>query len=347
MLDSYERQNVTAFWNGSESAPFDICNGVRQGAVLSATLFAVYMDELLYRLEASGIGCHVGDMYFGALAYADDLTLLCPTIEGLRKMIDVVESFGVEYCMTFNALKTQCMKFSQTKYYAFDLPKVKISGRELCWVEEFKYLGSYVATNLDDSFDIEKKRQDFVRQANFVLHSFSSVPAFLKDELLQTFCSSYYGSQSWDMTNKNIDRLQTASNIVQRRIWNIPNTAHCSVVKWLSVNNTVLAQLYARSCNFNNSLLLSNNIKLCFIARHSFNSANGIIGKNQQFCLSKLMVSHSNGKVLPAQFDGLPSEEDWRASQVIHELNFGLDGFLEIDLLREETNEILRAVSCD
>lgn len=54
-------------------------NGVRQGGILSPLFFSLYMDKLLSELKDSGIGCHIGNHYFGALGYADDLVLICPT----------------------------------------------------------------------------------------------------------------------------------------------------------------------------------------------------------------------------------------------------------------------------
>ena len=55
------------------SDPFGVTNGVRQGGVLSPVLFTVYLDELLQRLSALAIGCHVGHHYVGSLCYADDI----------------------------------------------------------------------------------------------------------------------------------------------------------------------------------------------------------------------------------------------------------------------------------
>ncbi len=45
-------------------------------------LFAVYIDGLLIRLEETGVGCHMGIRFIGALAFADDLNLLTPTLSG-------------------------------------------------------------------------------------------------------------------------------------------------------------------------------------------------------------------------------------------------------------------------
>ena len=43
------------------------------GDVISPILFALYIHDLLYELELSGVACFWDDQFVGALAYADDL----------------------------------------------------------------------------------------------------------------------------------------------------------------------------------------------------------------------------------------------------------------------------------
>ena len=52
--------------------------------VLSPILFTVYVDSLLDALRASGRGCYWHRLFAGALCYADDLTILAPSADGLR-----------------------------------------------------------------------------------------------------------------------------------------------------------------------------------------------------------------------------------------------------------------------
>ena len=40
-------------------------NGVKQGGVLSPIIFCVYFDELLKRIESSGMGCYIGHYFYG------------------------------------------------------------------------------------------------------------------------------------------------------------------------------------------------------------------------------------------------------------------------------------------
>ena len=67
----------------------------RQGSVIFPTLFTVYIDGLLQKLDHAGIGCFVGRTYASAFGYADSLALLAPSLSILRKMIRICR--GVQY----------------------------------------------------------------------------------------------------------------------------------------------------------------------------------------------------------------------------------------------------------
>ena len=68
-------------WGNTVSSEFTVSNGVKQGGLLSPILFAIYTDRLLKRLEETGVGRHMGSCFTGALAYADDITLLASCMQ--------------------------------------------------------------------------------------------------------------------------------------------------------------------------------------------------------------------------------------------------------------------------
>ena len=43
-----------------------------------------YYDELIAKLASSGYGCRISQHFVGALSYADDITLLSPSRQGLQ-----------------------------------------------------------------------------------------------------------------------------------------------------------------------------------------------------------------------------------------------------------------------
>ena len=72
------------------------------GGVRSPILFKLYIDILLIRLQNSGVGCHINTIYMGALSYADDITISCPSLYALSIMLDICNNVAHENVITFN-----------------------------------------------------------------------------------------------------------------------------------------------------------------------------------------------------------------------------------------------------
>ena len=118
---------------------FAVSNGVKQGGVLSPVLFAVYMDELLLRLRAAGVGCRIGHTFLGALCYADDLQLLAPSRHAIKSMLAICERFAAEYMVTFNAAKSRLLVFGATDT---DVKNISLNGNIIPKVPTEQHLGN-------------------------------------------------------------------------------------------------------------------------------------------------------------------------------------------------------------
>ena len=87
---SYKEQLAWVKWGKSHtSETFTISNGTRQGSVASPTFWAIYMNPLFHELRRLGIGCHIGGLYVGIIAYADDELLLAPKRSAAQFMLKV------------------------------------------------------------------------------------------------------------------------------------------------------------------------------------------------------------------------------------------------------------------
>jgi hypothetical protein len=58
--------------------------------------------------EKAGFGCYIGVHFVGALAYADGNVLVAPSTTAHRKMLAICEDYADEYCICFNAAKSNC-----------------------------------------------------------------------------------------------------------------------------------------------------------------------------------------------------------------------------------------------
>ena len=81
---------------------FPTSNGVKQGGVFLPIRFVIYTDGLLKKLEETGVGCHMDSSFTGALACADDITLLAPCKSVLPIIFSVCEKYASEFDILFN-----------------------------------------------------------------------------------------------------------------------------------------------------------------------------------------------------------------------------------------------------
>ena len=98
-------------WGTCIGDKFNVTNGVKQGGVLSPTLFSVYMDDLFERLQKRGVGCYMGNYFVGCLAYADDLTILAPSKKALQIMINICQGYAADHDVILMAQKANLLYF--------------------------------------------------------------------------------------------------------------------------------------------------------------------------------------------------------------------------------------------
>jgi len=85
---------------------FPVSCGIRQGGILSPLLFKIYIGSVIHALTVSELGCRLGDVYVGCIAYADDIILLSASLVNLQKMIDVCFAQGSKLDNQFNSSKS-------------------------------------------------------------------------------------------------------------------------------------------------------------------------------------------------------------------------------------------------
>ena len=101
LIFMYEEQTAWVRWGDSRSSQFTIENGTRQGSVLSPCFFAIYVDDLFDELRRLGVGCYLGNIFFGAAGFADDIVLLAPSRTAMKIMLETSEAFAKKNNLLF------------------------------------------------------------------------------------------------------------------------------------------------------------------------------------------------------------------------------------------------------
>lgn len=114
--------------------------GVKQGCILSPTLFSIYMNDIV---DIFDLPCDPADLNgtrLSCLMYADDLVLISNSANGLQACLNKLNAYCKKWDLSVNIQKTKVMIFNKSgrvlKRYNFVYEEKSI---EL--TSEYKYLG--------------------------------------------------------------------------------------------------------------------------------------------------------------------------------------------------------------
>ena len=130
----------------------------------------------------------------GALSYADDITIISPSIRGLNKMLSRCAEFANNYCITFNCAKSMSIKFGNK---LSDCEKVKLQGNEIPWVDQIRHLDNFLNTSLNDKIDCRIKISSFYGYVYKLNANFGHLQATVLSRLFNSYCCAFYDSQNW------------------------------------------------------------------------------------------------------------------------------------------------------
>ena len=209
------RQKACATWNKQMSGYCTMENGVKQGGVISPIFFSIYIDPLLLQLRNSGYCCHLNGVYMGALSYADDITLIAPSIGGLNEMLKLCDNYATVYNVIFNSKKTVCIKFVNE---VIRNEAAFLNNQPLKWNEKVRHLGNIIDKDCTELADCVFKKSMFIRYVNKLRSNFRHLQTHVLIILFKVYCCSFYGSQLWKFNSVGIDKCCKSWNIAVRTL---------------------------------------------------------------------------------------------------------------------------------
>lgn len=293
-------------WCGKFSHRFPVSNGVRQGGVSSGIFFAVYIDKWLSILRSSGLGCHINMVFLGAMVFADDIILLSASRGGLQSMVNLCQEFVQQRNLKFGThpdpvkSKTKCIIFSKRTRAVQQPANIKLNGNILPWVDRVKYLGHTLQSDNSMKIDMAQKRGAFIGKVNSLLQElhFVSPEVFMK--LLNTYATSMYGSNTWDILSSDCERLFRSFNVTVRNVYNVDRCTHRYLVEPISGSLHLKVMLASRYVTFFHSLVKSKKMPVRFLARLAQSDLRTVLGKTLSSLQTSCGLTHDQTTQLTA-----------------------------------------------
>ena len=276
-------------WGNNFSDEFKMNNGVKQGGVLSPYLFALYLDPLLDMCHKSRLGCYMGDVPANAFAYADDVAIMAPSISSLKKLIHICENYSLEYSVNFNAKKSNLVCFGN---FDIDLD-IYINNEKIQVTNDCKHLGFYMK-NSNHLYDIKDTIQNIKIRTNTICNVFQMLDWSCKRQLFKSQCTSLYGCELWDIRHKDIDQLEITWRQCSRKILNISNRTHNSLIYDLIDTKKVSTLIGERFINFMRKGLLHENIHVRFFFQNCLVNYNSYRINNLNYIIRNFHISYSD-----------------------------------------------------
>ena len=352
ILRMHLEQRANVSWNGQTSDTFAVSNGVKQGGVLSARLFCVYIDDIFQLLRRKKSGCWINGNYAGILGYADDLLLLAPSRDALQEMIQNCEEHTRSLNITFSThenpkkCKTKCMAFLDKER---EMRNITLDGKDLPWVTSAKHLGCRM-TNTSGALtkDIMEKRAIFINRVNELNQEFYFAHPLTKVRINNVFNSYFYGSPLWNLFGKEADRLEKSWNVAQRILMGLPRNSHRYFIEPLSNTQHIRHSLFRRHIKFVNSVKSSEKVvlrKMFETVKQDCRSTTGMNLRNLMKKLGRSTVDELQpNDVGQLTYHPIPEGDEWRIA-CAKELVEVKNGFLSVDsLMTKEMDQILEEV---
>ena len=347
IMNNYIMSTAVIKWNKSLSEPFSINNGVKQGAVLSAPLFALYIDPLLQRLSNTNKGCYIGNLCANAFAYADDIVILSPTCKALRALVNVCEIFASEYLLNFNPDKCKLLIFSST-YHNFQNINITVFDQRIEIVDSEKHLGHLFQTS-KSIINFDAIIKDINIRTNIIINNFRPISWQAKVALYMSQCSSLYGCQLWQLDDPKIKELCTGWRVCSRKILGLHPCSRSyllhNVMGTMPIDDIIMSRIlgfFIHGLNHENGFI-SNFFKNTLISNSSYMlvNINQILNRyNIKYMDLFSMNIHDVKKVTKSHI----LEPDWRCN-IIKELLSVRENQIYCNLDHTEAKEMLYYIS--
>ena len=263
----YSKAESAVYSDGQIGEWFHTTTGVRQGCLLSPTLFNIMLEQIMNDALENHIGTvNIGGKIITNLRFADDIDGLAGSESELSNLIKKIDSTSRKYGMEINATKTQIMTNSEGNFTS----EIKINNNTLKIVEKCKYLGAIIDDKGSKSEIIARTDQTITALSKLnVIWYDKSLQLKLKIRLMQSLVNSIflYACETWTLTKELQGRIRALEMRCLRRLMNISYRdkitnikVRSRVVKEIGKHSELLAMVIAKKLRWFGHVSRSNSM---------------------------------------------------------------------------------------
>ena len=227
----YENAGSMVKWMGSTSETFSIEQGVRQGGILSADLYKVYINQLLDRLYTCGFGATIGEIICNAPTCADDLSTLSSTTQELQMLCSIASDYSNMERYELQPAKSVVLPYSSKRSKSTEDPCIILGDQQMPNVDKTTHVG--VVRTRDNSpnsaidENLQKARRTLYSLMSAGLHGENGLDPETCIHLFRTYVLPVmtYGLEVYLPSLKEIRPLEIFMKKVLKQILSISTTA--------------------------------------------------------------------------------------------------------------------------
>ena len=236
------------------SDPFPVEQGIKQGSVLSPTLFLTVMDTLLQKMKSENCGLSVGGTFIGTALHADDVRTCAASKSSVTKQNAIISEFTDSSCLKLN---TQKLEVLQIGHKPNSSESLGVAGHQMPLSDSVKCLSVWWQNNLSASRAVNENICK-ARKAYFALGrlgTFQGKLNPLSGSSIFVTCilpTLLYRCETWILDSSSITKLERFQNEIGRRILQLPKHFSGKAVRlalqWPSMSTRVLVRKLAFLC---------------------------------------------------------------------------------------------------
>lgn len=207
-------------WGDSISSFVKLECGTRQGGIMSPTLFAVFINDVIVHLQKSSLGCHIRNLCLNAFMYADDLLLMSISVCDMQNMISICKTEFDWLDMAVNIKKSSCIRVGSR--FNVVVKDLLLDDRPIICCKELCYLGIVIKSASLFKCNLHNAKVKFFRSLNGILGKLGSSPQInLTLSLISTFCNPIllYGLESLRLSKTDVNLLTFPYNSVYMKLF--------------------------------------------------------------------------------------------------------------------------------